>query len=341
MQVAIAGAGLVGRLLGWQLTERGADVTLYERASKRVPASAAHVAAAMLAPVSELPETEAVVFELGQASMAQWPAWLRELGVPHGLDGSLLVAHGVDAPLLGKFYRSLGERRNLAQWVDAAGIAALEPALAGRFAKGLYLAGEGWLDNRALLAALETRCGRIRYNEPLTPTAEFADVVLDCRGVGAALPDLRGVRGEAVRLRAPEVALTRPVRLMHPRYQLYVAPRPGSCYVVGATQLESAETKAVTVRSALELLSAAFALHPGFAEAEVVELCAGLRPAFPDNLPKVAWREGVLTVNGLYRHGFLVAPAVVGQALAAIEAAIAGGDAQGQMRRRPMAALAG
>lgn len=323
MQVAIAGAGLIGRLLGWRLAEDGARVTLYERASRHAPESAAHVAAAMLAPVSELPDTEPLIFQQGRESLAQWQAWLPMLDVPHGVDGSLLVAHGQDAPLLEKFFRSLGAYQHLATWQDAAGIAALEPALAGRFHRGLLLAGEGWLDNRALLSALETRCGHIRYNEPLTPTASSADVVIDCRGVGARLPELRGVRGEAVRLRAPEVHLTRPVRLMHPRYQLYVAPRPPNGYVVGATQLESGLPKAVTVRSALELLSAAFALHPGFAEAEVTELCAGLRPAFPDNLPRVEWRDGVLSVNGLYRHGFLIAPAVVDQALGLIEAAMA------------------
>ena len=56
----------------------------------------------------------------------------------------------------------------------------------------------------------------------------------------------------------------------------------------GPRSWKAARQKAVTVRSALELLSAAFALHPGFAEAEVTELCAGLRPAFPDNLPRLS-----------------------------------------------------
>lgn len=330
MQVAIAGAGLIGRLLGWRLTEQGARVTLYERAAQDAPESAAHVAAAMLAPVSELPDAEAAIFQQGRQGLARWQEWLPALDVPHGIDGSLLVAHGQDAPLLGKFFRSLGEHQHLATWQDAAGIAALEPALAGRFHRGLLLAGEGWLDNRALMGALETRCGHIRYNEPLMPASHLADVVIDCRGVGAGLPELRGVRGEAVRLHAPDVHLTRPVRLMHPRYQLYVAPRPNNGYVVGATQLEDGVIKAVTVRSALELLSAAFALHPGFAEAEVVELCAGLRPAFPDNLPRVEWRDGVLSVNGLYRHGFLIAPAVVEEALVKIEASTALVTGRGQ-----------
>ena len=316
--VAIAGAGLLGRLIGWRLAERCTEVTLYERAARDVPQSAAHMAAAMLAPVSELPDTTQSIFEMGLMSLKAWPRWLRELGVPHGIDGSLLVAHGADAPLLDKFHRSLGVRRDEALVLDAAGVAAAEPALAGRFQRGLLLPNEGWLDNRVLLQALEARC-RIRFEHAVEPEALRADLVIDCRGVGANLPDLRGVRGEAIRLRAPEVQLSRPVRLMHPRYQLYVAPRPNHGYVVGATQIESESDQPVTVRSALELLSAAFALHPGFAEAEIVELSAGLRPAYPDNLPRVEWHGNVLRINGLYRHGFLIAPAVVGQVLEEVD----------------------
>ena len=318
--VAIAGAGLMGRLIGWQLAKRGADVTLYERAPRSAPESAAHAAAAMLAPASELPESDDTIFAMGRSSLQAWPGLLDELDVPYGMTGSLLVAHGPDAPLLDKFHRSLGDRRETeSRRVDAAELARLEPALAGRFERGLYLPYEGWLDNRALLRALEKRCGTIRYGERVDPERLYADFVIDCRGVGAGFPELRGVRGEAIRLHAPEVALSRPVRLMHPRYQLYVAPRPHRHYVVGATQLESDATHGVTVRSALELLSAAFALHPGFAEGEITELNAGLRPAYPDNLPRVEWADGVLRVNGLYRHGFLIAPAVAEQAVLEVE----------------------
>ena len=320
LKVAIAGAGLMGRLIGWQLVKRGANVTLYERTPRHAPASAAHVAAAMLAPVSELPESDAAIFAMGQQSLRAWPAMLDELGVPYGISGSLLVAHGPDGPLLDKFFRSLGAHRDTeAQWLDGPGVAELEPALAGRFERGLHLPHEGWLDNRALLAALEGCCGTIRFGERVDPQRLRADLVVDCRGVAAGFPDLRGVRGEAIRLHAPEVELKRPVRLMHPRYQLYIAPRPGRHYVVGATQLESESTQAVTVRSALELLSAAFALHPGFAESEITELGAGLRPAYPDNLPRVEWHDGVLRVNGLYRHGFLIAPAIAEQAIEEME----------------------
>ena len=328
MDIAIAGAGLMGRLLGWRLTERGNRVTLFERSAPGAPESAAHVAAAMLAPMSELPDSDRAVFELGLASLEIWPLWLAALGVPHGFDGSIAVAHRSDDALLETFGRVL--RRGSDETpkpLDRRSLDELEPELGSAFTRGLLLPREGWIDNRALLDALETRCGEIRYRQrvdlegdPLWERrrASFG-VWVDCRGADAGEPGLRGVRGEIVRLRAPEVALKRPIRLMHPRYQLYVAPRGNREYVVGATQIESDDRSGVTVRSALELLSAAFSLHTGFAEAEILALDVGLRAAFDDNVPRVYWRDGILRVNGLYRHGFLAAPALVEAAIRAVE----------------------
>lgn len=328
MRIAIVGAGLIGRLLGWRLNEAGHRATLFERSERDEPESAAHVAAAMLAPMSELPDSDAEVYGMGTASLPVWRQWLPELDVPHGFDGSIAVAHRTDETLLTTFERVLRARSDEPpRRLDRRALDELEPGLAPTFTTGLFLPGEGWIDNRALLEALATRCGDIRYGQsaalddgdaiwihrrraPVGVPAEF-DAFIDCRGAGADEPGLRRVRGEVVRLRAPEVTLRRPIRLMHPRYQLYVAPRTDDEYVVGATQIESDSEAPVTVRSALELLSAAFSLHTGFAEAEILGLDSGLRAAFDDNVPRVYWRDGILRVNGLYRHGFLVAPAIV------------------------------
>jgi glycine oxidase len=35
-----------------------------------------------------------------------------------------------------------------------------------------------------------------------------------------------------------------------------------------------------------------------------------LRPAYPDNLPRIVIDRNLIAVNGLYRHGFLLAPAL-------------------------------
>ena len=308
-------------MLGWQLTRDGYSVTLYEREPRTQSTSSSYVAAAMLAPLSEYPDCEPTIWQMAKTSLEAWPVILDELNVPYGINGSLVVAHTQDASLLTKF-RSTLDRAELSGVVEVTAIelAQLEPELADRFTSGLHLLGEGWLDNRALLDALARACGEIQFECAVDPAQMIGDINVDCRGKDADDPELRGVRGEVIRVFAPDVKLSRPIRLMHPKYQLYVSPRPDNVYVIGATQIESASTSPMTVRSALELLSAAYTLHAGFAEAEILELNVGVRPAFPDNLPRVQWRDHVLRVNGLYRHGYLIAPAVVQAAMDEIRA---------------------
>jgi glycine oxidase len=150
----------------------------------------------------------------------------------------------------------------------------------------------------------------LRFAEPFPAEGEADGVIVDCRGWAARdlLTDLRGVRGEMLLVRTREVTLARPVRLLHPRIPLYIAPRAEGLFMIGATMIESAETGGVTARSAIELLSAAFALHPAFGEAEIVEMSADVRPAFADNAPRLVEHGGRLCLNGAYRHGYLLAP---------------------------------
>jgi glycine oxidase len=83
--------------------------------------------------------------------------------------------------------------------------------------------------------------------------------------------------------------------------------------MLGATMVEAEDRRAVTARSMLELLSAAYTLNPAFAEAEILEVGVDLRPTFPDNLPRIRRRGDVIHANGLYRHGYLLAPALARQ----------------------------
>jgi glycine oxidase len=111
-------------------------------------------------------------------------------------------------------------------------------------------------------------------------------------------------------LRLPELSLSRPVRVLHPRTPLYVVPRGAGLFMVGATMIESDEAAHISARSMLELLSGAYALHPAFGEAQILEIATGVRAAFADNLPRISRVGEVLHVNGLYRHGFLLGPAL-------------------------------
>jgi glycine oxidase len=336
--IAIAGAGLAGRLLAWRCLRAGQRVSLFDAASRDDVQSAAMTAAAMLSPLAELAVADADVFALAQRSMALWPAWITELAEDSGRSvyfrqhGTLVVAHAPDAPMLTRFTQVLqhklpADQRARLQHVDAAEVAALEPALAGRFSGGVFLEGEGQLANDELMAALATAIDRLGGHWLENCAVESvqaqrlhtahgvvdADLTIDARGIGAraAWPALRGVRGEVITVECEGITLQRPVRLMHPRYQLYIAPRPNQRFVVGATELESEDAGPTTLRSMLELGSALYSLHPAFGEARVIRLAAALRPTLDDHCPALVQCDGVWHLNGLYRHGFLCAPALV------------------------------
>src|SRR5699024_3312216 len=177
----------------------------------------------------------------------------------------------------------------------------------GRFARGLYFPEEGHLDPRRALAELQARL--IEQNVPFHEGAPVGRVI-DCRGMAAAdqLSDLRAVRGEMVILQTREVALARPLRLLHPRFPCYLVPRGEGRFMLGATMVESHDDSPISARALMELLGSAYAIHPAFAEARILETGTGLRPAFADNMPAIRRQNDIIYVNGMYRHGFLLAP---------------------------------
>ena len=319
MRALIVGAGVAGLACAVELAERGAAVEVLERGERLGAGCCSWYAGGMLAPWCERESAEPAVATLGLESLGWWPA--RFPGTVRR--GSLVVAHGRDAGELRQFAR----RTEHYEWLDGEGIAALEPDLAGRFSQALFFPEEGHLDPRAALAALAARVdslgGSIRFGADANACREAAlcaqsrgDAVIDCRGLEArdALPDLRGVKGEMLVVRLPDLSLSRPVRVLHPRVPVYIVPRGDAHYMIGATMIESDQPTRITARSMLELLGAAYALHPAFGEAQIAEIGTGVRPAFPDNLPRVRRIGGTVYVNGLYRHGFLLAPALARQA---------------------------
>ena len=330
--IAILGAGLMGRLLALELARDGHRVQVFEAKGPEADGAAARVAAAMLAPLAESAITEPGVVRMGQYGLTRWPQLIAQLDehVYFQQNGTLVVWHRQDAAdasrLCGLFEknRRLNASLPALENLNAQRLQEVEPALQGRFQQGVYLPGEGQLDNRQLLAALETTLTRLGVNfhwhTPREAT-DFApgtpgqpDLVIDCRGLGARSEwkDLRGIRGEVVRVHAPEVTLQRPTRLVHPRYPLYIAPKENHIFVIGATEIESDDMGPASLRSVMELLSALYTVHSGFAEARILEIATQCRPTLPNNLPALRWLgERTLQVNGLYRHGYMISPAML------------------------------
>lgn len=288
MSVTILGAGVMGLTIATELTARGIPVSVVGETG---PQACSWWAGGMLAPYCERESAPESVLRLGLQSIDWWASRTKVTR-----SGTLVVSPSRDQAELTRFARrTIGHTE-----VDAG---TLEPDLAGRFGRALFFADEAHLSPRQALHDLAAN---------LTQTASPTSGTIDCRGLSArdALHDLRGVRGEMLLIRCPDITLLRPVRLLHPRIPLYIVPRGDGVYMLGATMIESDRRRVVTARSLLEMLTAAYALHPAFAEAEVLELGADARPAFNDNLPRIRRKGRTIYANGLYRHGFLLSPAV-------------------------------
>ncbi|NTF08868.1 glycine oxidase ThiO [Agrobacterium rubi] len=312
MRILIKGAGVVGLTAALELARHGTEVVVCDLASKP-GRGASWYAGGMLAPWCERESADEAVVTLGQSALDWWdeatPGLVKR-------NGTLVVAPARDKAELSRFVsRTSGYR-----WMDEDEIAALEPDLAGRFRTGLFFEGEGHLDPRLALLALYERLVsmgvRFHFGGEAMDDDEF-DHVVDCTGAAqtSKLAGLRGVRGEMLYLSSGEVTLSRPVRLLHPRIPLYIVPREPGRFMVGATMIETDEAGPITARSMMELLNAAYALHPAFGEAQIIETGTGIRPAFADNLPSIREEDGTLFINGAHRHGFLLSPAMARQAV--------------------------
>jgi glycine oxidase len=309
MRVEVVGAGVAGLTAAYELACRGVQVELVER-QPRAGLGCSRFAGGMIAPWCELQSAEPVVARLGAESL---DFWTREIPVAK-VRGSLVVAPARERAELVDFSR----RTENFEELDAAGVAALEPDLEGRFDAALYFPDEAHLDPQEAMATLVERL-RQTPNVALRFDAEprgDADWTIDARGFAArdALPSLRGVKGEMLTLRSRDLSFSRPLRMIHPKRPVYIVPRGDGLFMVGATMIENEEAARVTARSLAELIGSAYAIHPAFAEAEVVGMGSDLRPAFPDNLPRLIRRQNTLYINGLYRHGFLLAPALARRA---------------------------
>ncbi len=305
-RIDVLGAGIVGVWQALTLVRRGHEVTLRDPAGLPSARAASALAGAMLAPYCEGEAGHELVRDLGLRAL---PLWLE--AYPDAVrKGSLVVAMPRDQSELARFAAITEGHR----WLAEADIAALEPALAGRFSRALYYAEEAHVQPDHALSALSRLAiaEGLRFANDAADDGAAADWVVDCRGLAARdeLKTLRGVRGErlVIEMDGRETMLSRPVRLLHPRIPFYIVPWAEGRLMIGATVIESEDAGRATLRSVMELLGAAYALLPAFGESRVLQIDAGVRPAFPDNLPKILVRGARIFVNGLYRHGFLLSP---------------------------------
>jgi glycine oxidase len=340
MNIGIAGAGVLGRLLAWRLTRAGHRVTVLDPAGGPLDRGAAGwTAAGMLSPSAELECADLQVFQDGLDSIDMWAEIVAALPGPPDFArrGSLLLAHrgdgGAARRLVDLIERKAPEAHR-PQPLAAAALGELEPDIHGP-ALAWFLPHEGALDAPQLMQALYegAQAADWRWGLSVEQAGEgflaaggrrhVFDHVFDARGLGqrpargpaAGCADVRGVRGEIFLVRAPDVRLARPVRLLHPRHRVYIVPRRDHHFVIGASEIESEDRSPVSLRTAVELLAAAHSVLPGLAEARIVRMETNLRPALRDNLPLIEQAQGLTRINGLFRHGWMIAPAMTARAI--------------------------
>jgi glycine oxidase len=349
--VVVVGGGIIGLSVAWRARARGLSVTLLDRGP--LASAASHVAAGMLAPVTEAQSGELALLGLGIRSAALWPRFAAELEEISGLSvgyrpcGTIVVAGDRDQAEALERERVLRARLGLeVRRLLPSAARQLEPALAPTIRAALEAPDDHAVDPRLACAALAVAAERAGV--VLRPGTEVAAVIVAHGGAGgvelatgeritagdvvvAAGPwssalrgipadarvPVRPVKGQIVRLRdrAGPGLLERVVRFEGG----YLVPRGDGRFVLGATMEERGFDTTTTALGVYELLRDCAEVVPGVLELGVDELLAGLRPATPDNAPVIGISgalDRLIYATGHHRNGVLLAP-VTGDLVAA------------------------
>jgi glycine oxidase len=309
--ISIIGAGVAGLWCGLLARKKGFNVTIYEQDNKNLTQSCSYRAGGMLAFNCEADSKNDSITVYGKKSLLLWQKNFPDLIMQKG---SLLLAPNNDKDQLRYFEKVTSNFKKLTPH----DITTLEPDLEKRFDHGLFYQNEAYLEPRLCIEKLLEQCFalgvEIKFNHYIDKSNK-KDITIDTTGLWGKknLYNLRGVKGEMIVVKCPDIRFMRPIRLLHPHHPIYIVPRPNNHYMIGATTIESENstvTHNISVQSAGILLTQAFHVHPAFGEAEIIEMNVGYRPAFDNNKPQIITKEGIYYLNGLYRHGWTVAPAL-------------------------------
>lgn len=290
---SILGSGVTGLCIATALCEKGEKLEVVENPNIQ---AASYFAGGMLAPFCEGESAPDIVVKNGQLSVEWWDNHVSNVKKT----GTIVIAPPRDMSELRRF----ANMTICHEWVDPGKI---EKDLKGRFSEGLFFPSEAFIDPRLALQELKEN---LKNKGVSFHTGSPKGKIIDCTGMAAtsSLKNLRAVRGEMLIFECHEVNFLRPIRLLHPRFPCYLVPRANGRFMVGATMVESNDDSPISARALIEMLSSVYAIHPAFAEARIVETGTGCRPSFPDNIPQIIEQDGKFYINGMYRHGFLLAP---------------------------------
>jgi glycine oxidase len=339
-EVIIIGAGVVGLGAAWRLAQRGAAVTVFDKAGAGQGAS--YAAAGMLAACAEAEPGEEALVALGRRSQSLWPDFAAELEQASGLsvdlrrEGSLALALTADDQRRLRHHLAFQQGLGLPlEWISAAEVRRREPHLGPAIAGAVWSPQDHQVDNRKLMAALRIAAERagatIREHTPveriivangrasgiaLADGSEIpADIVVLAAGAWsrtiaglppALRPPVRPVKGQMIAL-----AMDAPL-ISHVVWApgVYLVPRNDGRLLLGATVEEKGFDTALTAGAVLSLLEAAWRALPAIEDLPIAEMWVGHRPGSRDDAPILGPGpvEGLIYATGHHRNGILLAP---------------------------------
>jgi glycine oxidase len=334
--VAIAGGGLIGGTIAFELARAGLHVALFDR---QQPGEGSSWAAAGI--LSPAPENAGMIstVPLGRASLQLYPefvAAVEEISgqtVGYRARGTLEALFSADAQeqlsTIIALHHGLGLK---AEPVSAEDAREMEPALSSELEAAVFRPDEASVDNRALTKVVLTAAERSgvktfaasSVQSIVTDGGRCAGLLVDGEKVqsrwaviaagccsaeieGAAhYAPVRPAKGQMIALRAEGFSIERVLWSDH----VYLVPRNDGRILAGATVEYVGFEKKVTLGGLQKILTAALQLAPALADAQVAETWAGLRPDAPDHLPIIGPTDldGLLIATGHFRSGILLAP---------------------------------
>jgi glycine oxidase len=334
--VAIAGGGLIGGAIAFELARTGLQVALFD--SRQPGEGSSSAAAGILSPA---PENSGMIstVPLGRASLQLYPEFVAAVEEIAGQNagyrarGTLEALFSIDAQeklsTIIALHHGLGLK---AEPVTADDARAMEPALSPELEVAVFRPDEACVDNRALTKAVLKAAERsgvkiftassvqsiVKNGERCTGLLADGEKVKSLWTVIAAgcwsaeiegasqYAPVRPAKGQMIAMRAKDLSVKRVLWSDH----VYLVPRNDGKILAGSTVEYVGFEKTVTAGGLQKIITAALQLAPALADAQIEETWAGLRPDAPDHLPIIGPTdlEGLLIATGHFRSGILLAP---------------------------------
>ncbi|MEM8637506.1 MAG: FAD-dependent oxidoreductase [Cyanobacteria bacterium P01_G01_bin.54] len=342
MRVAIAGAGIVGAAIAYELSSvPGLELHLFEAQAQPARGATGAALGVMLGILSR--KIKGRAWQLRQQAVNRYDTLIAELeaqtqqAIPYNRQG-IVALRFTGAGHLDRWQTLQATRRTQGYDLEIWDLDQLKvhcPQITdARVCGAVYSPGDRQVDpialTQALLQAAQAKGVTLHYNHPLIRDQQrrcitdrqghslIADALILTTGLGlpplAPAIDVRPVLGQALQLKLPHplgIETFQPVLTGH---DVLLIPLGEGRYWLGATVEFPDETGAVVaqVQARHDLWQEAIQICPAFASATLEREWSGLRPRpWGQPAPVIAEIEGdrpTLVAAGHYRNGVLLAP---------------------------------